>query len=197
MKIIKVSGKPVTIPTSWVDVTVEQWLRIMQMTDYSDQMELIAALSGESKGFFLSSKDADLDLKFIVHLGWYAEPPKFAEIPIPKTVKLVMDEVEKEVKIPTDIGFKTLGQKIYLNNKLSELVESVNLALPYAFATYMMPLFTEKDFDDEAIDEFVTKYVNKMRILDVFPVGSFFLKKSLDYLDLKVKNYLEAMIATI
>ena len=189
---IKVSGKSVTIPTSWVEMTAAMWLRIMEMPADSDDFDLVAALSGEEKELFMKSKDTDLDMKFFAHLGWYSKPLDFKNMKVPKTVQID----GKEVVIPKDLGYETLGQKIYLQQIVKKNLDNIELAVPYAFAIYVMPKYTEKDFNADDVDEFIEKFVGKMRITDVFPIGSFFLLKSLDYLKWRVSDYLEGMTQT-
>lgn len=192
MKSIKVSGRMVTIPTSWVDMTAAMWLRVMEMPKDADDFDLISALSGEKKELFLKSKDTNLDMKFFAHMGWYGQPLNFAEINVPKMIKIG----DKEVKIPMDLGYKTLGQKIYLQQIVKQKLENIEMALPYAFAIYMMPEYTGKDFDADDVDGFIEEFVWGMRIIDVFPIGSFFLQKSIDYLKWRVSGYLEEATRT-
>ena len=189
MKTIKVRGKNTHIPTSWVEVTAEMWLRLIQIDENSREFELIAALTGEPEEFFLKSKDTLLDVKFFKELEWYTKPINL--ITLERKDEVVVGD--KTIPIPKDLGFKTLGQKMLLQQSMRENKDNIDAAILRAFAIYIAPLYYEKEFDGDTVEPFIEEFVNKMPIIEVYPIGSFFLQSLLDYQKWRVGNYIASM----
>lgn len=187
MKRFKVCGEKVEIAESWFELTVEAWVKLMGITDKSSEVNLIAAFTGISVADLNKSKDTNIDLKVFAHTGWYSQPINFSDLKRGKTITVD----GKTVNVPKDLGFKTLGQKIILQQKIKETEGSLSELIPYAFAVYIAPELYGKDYDLEGLDDFVDKFVNKLLIVEVFPIASFFLKKSIAYMSSRVKSYTE------
>lgn len=192
MKKIKVCGESVEIAESWLELTTGVWAKLMGITDDSSELELIAAFTGISVADLKSSKDTGLDLKVFAHTGWYAQPIDFSALKQKKTITVD----GKTVNVPKDLGFKTLGQKILLQQKIKKTEGTLSQVVPFAFAVYIAPEIYGSDYDLENADKFVEEFVNKLLIIDVFPIASFFLKKSIGYMNLRLRSYTEHQIAT-
>lgn len=92
---VKINGKPVNFPTSWDDVTVQQYIGIM-LSD--SRVDVLAIFSGIDKETLLKATITNLD-KVLQLLEFLKDVPTFT-----KTVK-----VGKHF-LPKDITFESLAQ---------------------------------------------------------------------------------------
>jgi len=191
MKTLKICGEKVKIAESWLELTTGTWAKLMEITDESSEVELIAALTGLSIADLNESKDTNVDLKVFAVTDWYAQPLDFSALKQAK--KITVDG--KTVNVPKDLGFKTLGQKIILQQKIKKPEGKLSQLVPYAFAVYIAPEVYGKDYDLENVGDFLIEHVNNLPIVSVFPIASFFLKKSIDYMSSRVKSYTEIQMA--
>lgn len=187
MKNIKVCGEKVRVAESWFELDTQTWVRLMKLTDESSEVDLIAAFTGISVADLSKAKDTNIDLKVFALTGWYSKPINFSDLRCGKTITVD----GKTVKVPKDLGFKSLGQKIILQQKIKKTEGSLSELIPYAFAVYIAPEVYGEEYDLEELDAFVDKFVGELPIVEVFPIASFFLKKSIAYMSSRVKSYTE------
>lgn len=192
MKKVKFCGRVVNFPTDWIEVTTEMWLKIIGLDDKTDDLSLMSVITGIEKDELEKSQDDNIELVFFENMQWYVTPINLTSLDVPKSI--IIDGVK--IEIPKDLGYKTLGQRIYMQQTIRQNYENIDKVLPIAYGVYVMPEFTGQPFDAEKIDAFMSDVVMKRPIVEVFPIGSFFLRKSLDYLNLRMKDYLKIMTQT-
>ena len=189
MKRIILCGKRVSIPESWIELSTGMWVQLMNIADGTTELALISAFTGLSEEVLSKSKDINIDRKVFGIVGWYSVPIDFKAL----KRKTKVTVAGKEVKIPKDLGFKTLGQKILLQQRMKTTKGSLSSLIPYAFAVYTAPEVLGDEYDLSNVDEFVESEINKIPIIDVFPIASFFLRKSIDSMNLRVLSYTEQL----
>lgn len=182
------------IPSSWYDVTFEQWLQL-QAWDKKDLIKLIAILSGESLDTILTLPSSKADMKTLKSLSFLYDPAfELDQIKMPKVLRL--DDMV--IEIPQDIMKETLGQKIMLMQFINDPDYSVQIeaevketdkvkgtpevrdhakVLHICAAIYLQPALDQSNFDAEKAEGYFDKFL-KLPVTDVYPIGSFFLDRS-------------------
>jgi len=171
---ILIEDKTYQFPTSWNEVTVDQFFRLRDW-DQKDFIKMLSILSGASYETIFKCKDEDIDVKLLPLMDWLKKP--LTEKDVERFKVMTFDG--KQYKIPRDIGQGSFGQKLSLQNRLIEIMEKTGNTincLPFAVAVYMQPIVTGKEFSTEAADAFVDE-VMKTSISEAWSCGNFFLKK--------------------
>lgn len=92
------------------------------------------------------------------------------------------------MKVPTELGLGTFGQKTLCMQFISEMLEDDYMKImdlaPRIVAYYMQPFFDDKPFDKDRAEALITK-IEAEQITHIYPVGSFFLRGLLRYMKTK------------
>lgn len=98
----------------------------------------------------------------------------------------VIEIGKRLIKIPSDPGRCSIGQKLNLQAAAREAIESgkphCDLIL-YACAVYLQPLIQATVFDDEQLES-VMKIIDELPVTVVYPIGGFFLRGYIEYVKL-------------
>lgn len=102
----------------------------------------------------------------------------------------VIEIGKRLIKIPSDPGRCSIGQKLNLQAAAREAIESgkphCDLIL-YACAVYLQPVIQATVFDDEQI-EVVMKIIDELPVMLVYPIGGFFLRGYIEYVKLNSQH---------
>lgn len=158
----------VNAPTEWSEVSVDIFCNPFFLS--RDSISLLSALSGIERTTLLNSKE-DITPQLLKMTRFINEDPEgFQRKEKPKTFKLR----GKDCVVPLDIEMERVGQKILFQDSLVKH-KFIYEGIPEAIAIYLIPELTEDgQFDDSMVDE-VAEEVRQLKIVDVFPVASFFL----------------------
>ena len=167
-----INGKNYQKPSEWSEIDVATFQRLAHLeNDYTDLVGLMAALMGIPKKE-LSNTKADLTSQTREALKLVAnEAPLWEEI-LHKDMFLYK---ETYYKVPKDLSLARFGQKVLLQNRLTNNNPADCIA--YAVALYIQPLI-DKTFDEEKIDA-LEEEILKLPAIEVYPLANFFLDKLL------------------
>jgi len=186
--------KKVKAPTSWHEVTVAMAQKICNEWDASDKIALFNILTATNYAKVKAS--TDIGSKFFDVIDFVYFRSTVAMAPVPKALKIGC----KIILIPNKVGKLSTGQLIYLRQKMEAVqvkLEADVKANPdltkFAFkngfifdslistavATYLQPLYDKADFDEERAQT-IEAMILDMNIVDVYPIGFFFLKQQLN-----------------
>ena len=186
----EISGKTISVPESWDDITCGQWLNIEKVKDRSDVVAIFSALCDVPyNDLFLA--DLDEVMPMIERVSFISDTPDFLKIEAPKTVFIS----GKNIDVPQDIRLKTLGQFQTFQSKVLPHVLVYKdggiscdfKVMDVAVAIYMQPLITGKKFDAETLEETI-KEVRSMPMLECFALANFFLNNLKTQQTTKGKN---------
>lgn len=162
-----------SLPTSYGELTYNQFVALKDMSDTSDIVGIFSILSGVEKSIIEQSGDLDLDEKIISLI-------KFLE-KLPNLVFLLPDQIyigDKWYQKPTGIEVNTFGQKLSLQRKVISIQKEGKGEVdiyPFIVALYMQPAITGTPYDEDEVDRLVP-LIMECKINQLFPIASFFLK---------------------
>ena len=191
---ITILGKEYRIPQSWEEITVEKFLDLRAFADMPyDEAEFISIFIDCPKKELLKNDDPDFEYEIFKQLSWYrTKPIDFEKLLLPSEITIG----DKKFKVPRDIGYKTYGQKISLQDRIKVMKsEDPVEIIPYALAIYFYNDYYGGDElpEDELINKFADEVCMKCSITEAYPVGYFFLMRFVESMSSKL-NSLEAHI---
>lgn len=174
----KLEDKKYNMPTSWREVTVKQFFQFKSwQSGDKNFVRLLSILTGVDYDVMRKSKQLDVDDKLIPFMKWLEEP--LTEKNAPRCSTITIDD--KKYDVPKDIGNYSFEQKIELKNRMIECINKTGdtlECLKIATAIYLQPIVEQKDFSIKAAELFVDK-LDDCKIVEVYAIGGFFLKKLL------------------
>ncbi len=171
------------LPTKWEEVTLDQYLKFIKQYIDTNYFNLISIFSGIPQKT-LQKLDPDAEPMINQALSFLNEGGLDIEsLPVPDTLIFR----ENEIKIPKDLAFKCLGQKLSCDNHIIGLmtdtssIEKPDLvtAFPFITAIYLHPLISDEDYDEEKAEELIPEILN-LPVESIYPIASFFLRNSID-----------------
>lgn len=168
------------LPSKWEEMTVKQYL---QIETTKNGFELLALLSGVPLDDILNTKT---DLSAIVQkmTELLSEtPPNFREVP-----RRLIEIEGKTVKIPSNFQNVTFGQSALIESYLQESKDDERAAVAQCMGVILQPLLDGGRFNLDRAAE-ITRKVEEMPIIDVFPNVFFFWTKLQNYLIIGRTNY--------
>lgn len=179
MTTIKANGVKYHCPSSWKEVTVEQYIRIMKEWDPDkdiadrDYFKLLQILVG--KNFAGLERTVDNELALVDMVGWVITEPFKFDTALPKALSFM----GRNIYIPKDPSELPIGQNIHLRRYIekSELIEE-NIAI--ATAIYLQPIIDGKSFHVERAQELAEEF-NKMPVWLIYPIGFFLLNRASNF----------------
>lgn len=176
MQAVQLEGEILKCPTSWSEVTVEQFFRLRNEPS-SDPITRYSIMLGVTRERIEKCRQFDLHLKLEPVLRFLNEPLKATKA---STVWLN----GKEWDVPKDLGKYSYVQYVRLYEKMAEATEksggSTVDAIPIAVGIYFQPIVTGEKFATDKAEKFTEEFVSKMPITDAAAVGNFFLKIAVD-----------------
>ena len=182
---LKIADLKFNFPTSWEDITVEQYFRIADNKVLSNEdtsrnpfVEIVSILSGIPYEKWFHVNDQDVELKVIPYMAFLKDKLDLDKLPRPKEFRIG----DKKYKLPENLGFKTWGQKIVMEDKLDPILKNggdLSVLTPCVLAVYFQPEITGGAFFQEKAEELIPQ-INQCKIVDAYPVAAFFLRSLLD-----------------
>jgi len=164
------------LPSSWAEVTVEQYINIVNASqvDSLNSVMLLSILTGISYDTLNNFDCSQFDSDVVPELTWVGEPfDPFKQ----KRAKVlhIGDKLVEPILFPAKerIGQKLLMQQL-VNAAISNGADHTSLVVP-AVACYYSPYLHPQQKFDEAHMETVKKLVEKMPIVEAYPEANFFL----------------------
>ena len=181
------SGEKVKCANSWKTCSTEVFQNIIQHWEPEKELKdrSVLKLFNILIGFEVSPEEDDLDLEAAI---WectrfvYMEPMDFTKLPVPKTITVG----GKVISFPQDLGRLKIGQNIHVRQELLN-VKDANVVMAITTAIYLQPLYDKLTYGlQESLFDFhsaknLEREVLKMSIVDVYPIGFFFLKQLRSY----------------
>ncbi len=159
----------VDAPDRWSEVTVAHFINPHFLS--GDSISLLSALSGIERNTLLNSKE-DIAGQLMRMVGFLSIDAEGFNIKgLPKTFRLR----GVECLVPKDIELERVGQKIMLQDAMVKH-KFIYSAIPEAIAIYLQPSLNEGVFDDAQLEDLIEE-VKLLKIVDVYPIASFFLSK--------------------
>lgn len=178
-----IDNRKFSLPVSWREVTVAQYLAIRtskRIAESNDIVELISILTGLEYDFLFGLKLNAFNLdKIIANLEWFQDTPDFESLPLPATFNIG----GKQLPITQDITMEGWGQKILFEQKIFKCQEETGdtfNVLDEALAIYFYHAYTGKVFNPDDLKE-VLEAVRQTKILHAYPVAAFFLRNYMKY----------------
>lgn len=183
MQQFKIADKRFSIPTSYEELTVQQFVAISKTTDLVD---ILSILSDIPRGDWLNCSDIDIDITLAPWLAWLNIKKDWAALQPPQSIKVG----ERVIVVPRNLRVHTWGQKLLLEKIWRSVVNGqVNEAdaISESVAIYLQPAISNSKFDDNKIDE-VKAIINELPIVDIYPIASFFFAKFIQSSKSKAKH---------
>ena len=173
---ITINDKPYSIPSSWNEVTVRQWMALRYANKLSG---IIAVLADLPINDILHSSEVDLDDRLWPMLEWYTKAPDWKNLK-PKPFLFVRD---RALRIPDNLGYSTYEQ---VENLKTYFNEEIQTKKNDDFASMIVPavaMWAQPEYDKSAYDEYRAKEMEKelmeSSIMEVYPLATFFFRKHL------------------
>ena len=159
------------LPTSWKEITVQQYCRLeADGWAGNDILYILSVLTDVDLAKLDNMKHHRAFDVLVDHLAFITEePPDFEKMAINNIYTLD----GKQLEVPRDLELETLGQKILVSNLTHN--DSLASSIPEAMAIYFQPLFDKGDFNRRRIPAIVAK-INKTPIIDAYPIVAFFFR---------------------
>jgi hypothetical protein len=180
----KLDGKEYACPTSWKDVTAEQFIKLKEWNGI-DFVMLLSIITGVPYVTMFQTKTIDIDEKLSPFIEFLKTPIDKAE----KTSSLLIDG--KQYPFPKDLTEYTLGQKLDAQTAIKQCVDvdkDLTNCMIKVTAIYMQPIVQECDYDTKKAEQF-ERVISKCSALEVFNMSMFFFVKLNALLKQKPKRW--------
>lgn len=161
---------PLSFPIRWQGVTTLQYVNLMGLAS-ATPYHMVRALCSDPERFDALA-DLQADVKIYARLPFLSTP--FPEAKPPKSILLS----GRVVDVPANIGLCTLGQKMILDDWLSDL-ETVTLcsAATRLLSVYLYPVWAKEPLTDVAQLPTLTRLIEQSPCTVAMPLAAFFLSK--------------------
>ncbi len=175
MTAIHINDKKYFFPSCWEEVTVEQYIKILNWEpdkDIADRdyVKLLSILLGDK--FSGMENTIENEITLIDAVGWVVFSPFAFSKHVPKVLMF-----HEPVDIPQNIRELSIGQNIHVRREI-EKCKVLEQAIPMACAIYLQPLIDNKKFNLNRAKE-IAKEVEQMPIYLIHPLGFFLLSRVL------------------
>lgn len=177
---VTLNGRPYKVPSTWQEVKVRQYVRILKdwepEKDISDRDYFILLKILTDGNFAGMENTLENQVTLTNILGWVVtEPFKFSE-KLPK----VLEIGGKSYAIPEDPRDLSIGQNIHLRRDYIEKSKILEENISIATAIYMQPTMDNSLFHMKRAVE-IAKEIDEMPISLIYPIGFFLLKRALGF----------------
>lgn len=166
----KLEGKEVHIPTSWGQVTTTMFFKLRKW-EGEDFIEFLSIVTGLKYDTLFKLRQSEVDEKLMPYLEWFDAEVKWDKLKPPKKIRFGEQRYDARIK-PEEEPF---GKKILLQQAITKSKGDLVANIPTAVAIYFCDKVTGEEFTKKLADTFRAQ-VMKASILDVYPLGAFFLK---------------------
>lgn len=172
-----ISGKRITLPNNWREVTLGQLLAIRG--DIVSTLDVIAILSGVDAAFWRGVNPADIVNKILPALEWSNEPFDWNSLEVPIwyhiAEKKPLSMCRYVLNVPMNLDLETYGQKVYIESLIGNEMSDAD-RVPMVLAAYFEPVYSGKDFNTERLAEFLP-VILETACTEALPIYSFFYRK--------------------
>lgn len=165
------------LPQSWEDITLYQYIELSKW-DRKDLIQLFAVITGIDYDVFFNCESEGINDLLLTNLEFLKEPLDLEALPLPKEIEID----GKKLEVPQDITQKTFGQKISLQLYLAEAVKNEKSkidCLAFAIALYFFPEIAQDKYNEDEAKKIIP-LIEKCKLVEAYPIGSFFLNKFLE-----------------
>ena len=173
-----IEDKTFSLPVSWEQVTVGQYLNIQAIEGqhYNQKLKalILEAVSGIPYETICKCSLSQIENMNSV-LQFIQSPPEFKEWKLPDTYKLN----GKDVEIPKDLKTESLGQRIAFEQIIFPAITATGdivTVMDKAVAIYIQPTFTGTPFDEKEYAK-VIPLVRESLLIEAHPIASFFFRE--------------------
>lgn len=176
---IKLMGATYQIPGSWDEVTVGQFLRLMENREEAagNPALVLSILSGIDYALLLNADPKQIEGNVLSRLTFLGKDVGLEKFMRPKTVNVG----GKVYNVPTDLKAETWGQKItaqmLINQAATDNAPLISIAADLV-AVYLQPEIDGPKFDDKKTKQVAQLILQTGRLCEIWPVAAFFLKLS-------------------
>ena len=180
MTTVKLNGKQYKIPSTWQEVTVRQYVRILKEwepeKDIADRDYFILLKIITNERFAGMENTLENQVTLTSLLGWVVtEPFKFSE-----TLPKVLQIGDRAYNIPEDPRDLSIGQNIHLRRDYIDKAKILEENISMATAIYLQPTIDNSLFQMKRAVE-ISKQIDEMPISLIYPIGFFLLKRALGF----------------
>ncbi len=173
-------GKKYSLPMSWKELTVSQYIALRAWVKEPEQdfIKLLSIITAAPYATLFNTKQLDVDTKLIPFMDWINTNPEFDKWKMPTAIQID----GKVYNPPSGQGYFCFGQKIALQKKLVEVIQATNDAsdcIAFALALYYQPIIQGTKMDLSEAHTLIDKCL-QCKLEEAYPVASFFLKKAID-----------------
>lgn len=170
---LKIGEIKANIPTTWDEVTLKQYMDLQTYREDLNILRLLSILTSVEYRTLLNINSDSFDDRIMDSIEFIKTPIDIYTLEEKETITIN----GKVIKVP-DPSTHTIGQKLLLQSKIRQLQEtgegSHAILVSYAVAIYLQPLIDGTDFDDTRVEE-MRELVTSLPLVDVYPIGCFFL----------------------
>lgn len=166
----KLAGEEVSLPTSWGEVSTSMFFKLRKW-DGDDFIKFLSIVTGLKYDLLFKLRQAEVDDKLMPYLDWWDDKIKWDGLKPPKKIRFDGTRYNARIK-PEEEPF---GKKVMLQQAITKSKGGLVSNIPTAVSIYMCDYVTGEDFTKALADKFRPQ-VMKASIMDVYPLGAFFLK---------------------
>lgn len=174
----KLNGKSLQIPTSWNEITFNQYLQVFELKD--DVIQLVSIFTGQDYEYLKNATIIGLD-KLLEAISFINRPPEFPDY----VDKCGPYKIEANSKGKFNIQYESLGQFEDARKIMSSLpkgdIKEHTLAYAKYCAIYLQKI-RDKEYSPSRANE-MTEEVMTYPAYQVITLGSFFFLKLLSSLN--------------
>jgi hypothetical protein len=177
---VTLNGRPYKVPSTWQEVKVRQYVRILKEwepeKDIADRDYFILLKILTDGNFAGMENTLENQITLTSILGWVVtEPFRFSE-KLPKVLELS----GQKIPIPEDPRDLSIGQNIHLRRDYIEKSKVLEESISIATAIYLQPIIDNSLFKLNRAQE-IAKEIDEMPISLIYPIGFFLLRRALGF----------------
>lgn len=180
----KLDNQTYSMPQCWEDISYKQFMELKSW-DGEDRLMFLSILTRVPIDIMEQTSVLDLDDRLEPYASF-----------INKEFKVKDDKQinfrGQNYKIPKELAGKySLSQKISLKDKVVQCTinkQELYDIIPFAVAVYLYPLVSGKKYETEYTEELIPEIL-ECSFLEVFSIGSFFLKRLQGYQSANKKRF--------
>jgi hypothetical protein len=177
---VKLNGEKFHCPSSWQEITVRQYIRVVKEWDRDKDIadrsyfKLFNILTDGAYTKYENTSENDITILDCV--GWVITQ----EFAFDKKLPKVLDICGKAIDIPQHPAELSIGQNIHLRRDYIEKSEIIDENIAIATAIYLQPLIDNSRFNiNRAIA--LSKEIEKMPVCLIYPIGFFLLRRAMKF----------------
>lgn len=164
----KIAGKEYSVPVSWNEITLGQFLKLINSKKggETDMFQVLSTLSNIEYELLTSvNMSAEALENLLLATEWVSDIPNLKSLPIPKKFLINGKSIATDIQITT----KGYGQKILFQQAVSDKSEATE-SITDAIAIYYFSDYYGKEFNADELEPF-KKLVLETKIIEAYPIG--------------------------